>query len=372
MMKDRINILFVHRTSGMLRGGGELFIVQLSEELKKINVNIDFLVGRPILRSVKYKYTNLNVTYLRSPYLWRLAQIHLSRYLDPLGRYFFERRILFYLRKNKKQLDSYDLVIVHINPRLAYFIKREFKKKVLFRNPGRTNDFILHYARMLDGAITAGDGANYLQGVKKVYKISPGVNTNIFKRVKNKVRAKYNISKEDFLMIYVGRLNLLKNVPFLIESFSYFNKKIKNTKLMLVGEGEFYKIYRRKLSNNKNIILVGDVSQERLAEYYSAADVFVLMSKHDCEPNALYEAKACGLPVIAANVGGIPHILKNRKGGFLINHSLQEFTNAAIKLYKDKKLRIKMGNYNLKESKCRTWEHVALEFRDMLEEVNKK
>jgi glycosyltransferase involved in cell wall biosynthesis len=70
-----------------------------------------------------------------------------------------------------------------------------------------------------------------------------------------------------------------------------------------------------KLTHPKAQILVtGYVSSPDLPAYYSLIDVFVYPSLRDGMPNALLEAMACGKPVVATPVGGIPEVKETREG----------------------------------------------------------
>lgn len=65
--------------------------------------------------------------------------------------------------------------------------------------------------------------------------------------------------------------------------------------------------------------------------------------------NVLMEAMACGLPIIATNVGGNKELIVNGKGGYLVQpKSAEELANAIINLIENPELRKNMGIYNLK------------------------
>ena len=61
------------------------------------------------------------------------------------------------------------------------------------------------------------------------------------------------------------------------------------------------------------------VSHQDLATYYQAADFLVISSHSEGWPTVIFESLACGLPVIAHGVGGIPEVLASKKFGLLIN-----------------------------------------------------
>ena len=68
-----------------------------------------------------------------------------------------------------------------------------------------------------------------------------------------------------------------------------------------------------------NVLAVPFVSEpERMAQYYRAADLYVHPAKAEVLPLAIIEAMACGLPVVATNVGGIPEVLVDGETGYLV------------------------------------------------------
>ena len=55
-----------------------------------------------------------------------------------------------------------------------------------------------------------------------------------------------------------------------------------------------------------------------LSTYYRAADVFALASEFDNSPNVVLEAMACGVPVVASDVGGVAEYVRTDRGGSLV------------------------------------------------------
>lgn len=87
---------------------------------------------------------------------------------------------------------------------------------------------------------------------------------------------------------------------------------------------------------------LGAVSDMR--PVYQQAAVCVLTSDHEGTPNVLLEAMACGLPVVATNVGGVPDIVRHGETGFLCEpENLDGLAASLAQLVKNRMLRTEMG-----------------------------
>jgi len=361
----KIKVLIIHRTLSMLLGGGELFFVRLIRSLTKSNVDIDFITAKPFFRKINCVYKDLNVKYVKSPYLWSLAQIHLSRYIDPLDEYCFKFQLFRFLRKNIKK---YDIILVYHYTRIAKDIKITFNKPVIYVSFGYAP--CENNIRFLDKVLTNGAGLDIFKKFGNVVNIPIGIDNNL-KKISSNIREEYQIKNDDFVILFVGRITYIKNLPFLIQGFNEFNKIINNSRLIIVGSGELLNKYNHQ--DNRNIIFTGSVSQEVLNKFYSTADVFTLCSFHECLPLTIDEAKAYSLPIVATRVGGMIKQVKHGKGGFLIDHNVNEFVDSMLKLYKNNNLRKNMGDYNKKSIKSQSWNKSANIFANLCESlINQK
>ena len=104
-------------------------------------------------------------------------------------------------------------------------------------------------------------------------------------------------------------------------------EKHPKARLVIVGDGpekKYLLALSHKLHLKQHTFFIAGMPQERLVEWYSAADIFVLPSRinpsgeKEGQGVVLLEAMACGLPVVASNVGGIPSIVKHEKTGMLV------------------------------------------------------
>ena len=73
--------------------------------------------------------------------------------------------------------------------------------------------------------------------------------------------------------------------------------------------------------------------QERLADFYAAADVVLVPSRSESFGLVALEAGRCGTPVVAAAVGGLPHVVADGATGLLVEgHDPGEHADAALRM----------------------------------------
>lgn len=173
------------------------------------------------------------------------------------------------------------------------------------------------------------------------------------------VREKYGISKDDKLLIFVGRLSEEKGIDLVLSAMKQC--KTPNIKLMIVGgmmpndkEKDAYQISIRKLASEigDSVYFTGYVDQMELTYYYGAADIAVLPSMWE-EPAGLtmVEAMAEGLPVISTVSGGIPEYLGD--AAVLLKRDEMIVSNMAQKIDEilfSKELYDKMHNKGIKRA----------------------
>ena len=124
------------------------------------------------------------------------------------------------------------------------------------------------------------------------------------------IRKKHTIEEKDFVFLNVGRLMPAKDQKNLITAFHSLSGVYPEVKLLIVGEGELrndLEQYIADLNLGDRITLVGN--QQKVADYYNAADCFVLSSAWEGFGIVLAEAMACELPVIATDSGGCSEVV---------------------------------------------------------------
>jgi glycosyltransferase involved in cell wall biosynthesis len=155
----------------------------------------------------------------------------------------------------------------------------------------------------------------------KIKVIYNGVDLARFRPITGKreeMRRKLGIPLDAAVVLTVRRLVYKNGVDTLLDCANIAVKKNPKIMFLVVGKGpdsDSVKLQVKQLGIEANFRLAGFVSDEDLPSYYNAADLFVLPSKSgEGLPLVALEAMACGLPVVATNVGGIREILMKDYG----------------------------------------------------------
>ena len=142
--------------------------------------------------------------------------------------------------------------------------------------------------------------------------------------------------------LYVGGLRPVKGLEYLIRAVPYVLERIPKTKFILVGDGSIRSEIEQlieKLGISESVQLAGYVPRKDLLSYYQKADVFVMPSLNEPQGIVALEAMACGLPVVACNVGGIPEMVQDSENGLLVTPgNVSALSDAIITLLTNKQL----------------------------------
>lgn len=128
----------------------------------------------------------------------------------------------------------------------------------------------------------------------------------IKKSVTGVIRARYNISHDEKIILSVGRLENEKGFKDLIELFAIIPDK--KTKLIIVGQGskeEELKTYATELGLDDRVIFAGLISRAEIWDFYKDADIFMLLSHSEALGLVFWEAMYMKVPVIGRDTGGI-------------------------------------------------------------------
>ncbi len=160
----------------------------------------------------------------------------------------------------------------------------------------------------------------------KYYIVRPGIDVEKFKQE----FLNRDYSNHKFTLGFLGRIVKEKGIYILIDSYKKLLEKFPDVHLIIGGTGkEYYKLQKliNKLGISDKVELKGEITDPK--EFYKRLDLFILPSESEGLPLTILEALASGVPVIAANVGGISEVVKHNFNGRLIDgNSPDDFSDA--------------------------------------------
>jgi glycosyltransferase involved in cell wall biosynthesis len=154
-----------------------------------------------------------------------------------------------------------------------------------------------------------------------------------------------DISADSMIIGSVGSLHRDKGHRYLVEAVPFVVKEVPKAKFVVVGDGPertYLESRAIELGIGSHMTFLGQRSD--VAELMPQFDVFVQPSLREGLPNAVLEASALGLPIIATAVGGVPELVEHGQTGLLVPPgSSQELAQALVRLARDDGLRATLG-----------------------------
>ncbi len=212
---------------------------------------------------------------------------------------------------------------------------------------------------------------------RKISIIPPGVDLGRFYPIpKDEARAFVGVPAEARMILFVGRIEPLKGIETLIRAL----RLIQDTGrlaccphyLAIIGgdpsadaqlmDSEMARLQRlaKQLGVKDVVLFLGKQAQESLPYYYSAADVLVLPSHYESFGMVALEAMACGTPVIASQVGGLPFLVQDGITGFVIPDGEPALlADRLTQLILDANLREQMGKRAVERAQPYAWAEIT-------------
>ncbi len=201
---------------------------------------------------------------------------------------------------------------------------------------------------------------------QKIKVIPAGVNLDTFKPVNQSIARQRVGIHEKQVILYVGRIEPLKGIDVLLEAAALLDRS-DDIRVLIVGgsPGNDAELGRLKaltteLGIESMVTFTGAIKQNKLPDYYSAADVFVLPSHSESFGLAALEAMACGTPVVVSRVGGLKTFIDNGETGYLVPWRCPEpFVQRLEMLLANPLLREAMGRAARAKALQMGWGHAA-------------
>ncbi len=386
-------------------GGTETVVWQTAQQLKALGINTEILATSALSAQPYEQRSGLDIRRFdyQYPYWGLNAAGRLG--LDKKGGNPLSPELERYLFK----LPQLDLIHCHAMQRIAGLARRVARKRQIpyivsfhgghfdvpqsevsaMRTPvGKA----FHYGRLLDPwlrtaqAIPDADGlicvgySEYLKTRhsypdKPVLYLPNGVNTKQSSQGQgNRFRAAYGIPPEQRLLLCVARLDPQKNQLALIELM----QRLQDSELGLVLIGPAtstdythrLKTALQRLPGQVWLIEGLPPDSQLLADAYAAAELFILPSIHEPFGIVVLEAWMHKKPVIAADVGGLSHLVKHQHNG-LHFAGLEQLEAQTRQLLKTPAERLRLGEAGYHTACTQySWEQISCRLRDFYRQVS--
>jgi glycosyltransferase involved in cell wall biosynthesis len=205
----------------------------------------------------------------------------------------------------------------------------------LCRDSFRIADLNIFVSRSLERTLKA-----FAQSEGRCEVLIRGVDLNAF----------YPPKAEDMrkpIVLFVGAVRASKGAFDLLEAWTQVVVRCPHAELWIVGSdytnGQFAGDVRSR-GHNKSIKILGPQPLSNVADFMRQAQVLCLPSHGEGTPNCVMEAMACGLPVVATDVGGIPDIVETNRTGVLVQKGdAHGLADALASLLHNSDRRVRMG-----------------------------
>jgi glycosyltransferase involved in cell wall biosynthesis len=169
-------------------------------------------------------------------------------------------------------------------------------------------------------------------------------------------------------VLFVGGLEPRKGLDDLIRAMKVVVSGVTDARLIVVAKAGFrgtdnwiaYESLAHSLELTDRIDFRESVDQVTLLGLYADCDVLALPSRNEGWGLVLMEAMACGKPVVATRVGGIPELVRNRTEGILVEAGdVKGIADSITRLLKDPALRDRMGRAGRRRVRDFSWDSTA-------------
>lgn len=172
-------------------------------------------------------------------------------------------------------------------------------------------------------------------------------------------------------LLFVGRVVYQKGLDVLFEALA----RLRDLpwQLTIVGDGPYRAVLESQaeaLGLRERIRFAGWQSPERIPDFYRQANLFVFPSRDEGMPNAVLEAMASGLPVVATRIAGNEELITPETGRLVPKENVVALSGALGELLRDAALRQQMGEAARQRVMAHyTWEAAARRYLALIQEV---
>jgi D-inositol-3-phosphate glycosyltransferase len=207
--------------------------------------------------------------------------------------------------------------------------------------------------------------------------IPPGVDHRVFSPGDRRAARRHVGLPPGPMVLFVGRIQPLKGVQLAVRTLAALESR--HSTLVVVGgpsgtagaaEIAALQMLVADLGLEARVRFVRPQAHERLVSYYRAADVCIVPSHTESFGLVALEAAACGTPVVAANVGGLRHIVQHGASGSLVDgRDPHDYAAPIDRILRGDPSTIGMREYSAKHSARYRWSIAAARLRRQYDDI---
>lgn len=328
-----INIKVLQLISNNDYGGGGNHILNICKAPKEKYDSLICCIGQGILfdkaREASIDGINLSVKEIIHG---KLIQYINNNKIDIINFHGAKANFLYIFLKNKLPIPS--VVTVHSDYR-SDFLNNKIKY-ILFTPLNKLGLSKFKYYICVSNYIKELLEDNNFRGEKFIVNNGVYINSRGTDESKESIRKKYNIGRQDFVFVTVGRMHPIKNHTAIIEAFARLKREVEDIKLLLVGDGVLFETLKEKINNlniENEVIFTGWVNNA--SDYIKASDISVLasFSEGGAPPIAVLDSALARTAVITTKVGDMDKIIDDTMGYLVSENSVEELYNGMKKAY---------------------------------------
>jgi glycosyltransferase involved in cell wall biosynthesis len=282
---------------------------------------------------------------------------------------------LFRFQGNIVHVDVFSDNAFYIATIAAKIAKARRKKLILTLRGGKFIEFFEHNPRKIHKVLRQADILQTPSLFIQNSFIAKGYN---IRRIPNAVDLlKFSCERSSVKrhsILWVRAFTGIYNPGLAIQILKELTDRYPDTTLTMVGPDKGIMQEMKKLAADLHvedrIAFTGPIAHHLLPRYFQLHEVYINTTSYESFGNAVFEAAACGIPIVSTAVGEIPFLWNAGEDILLVEEkNAKEFAKMIIRLFNNKDLAGSISESARKKAECYSWENIIPKWIAMLEEL---
>ncbi|MDB5178969.1 MAG: hypothetical protein JWN01_912 [Patescibacteria group bacterium] len=163
------------------------------------------------------------------------------------------------------------------------------------------------------------------------------------------IRKKYDLQKDDQIILSVSRIGTEKNLGLIIESFDIIGARNPNAKLVFIGYGDDLELFKQQAAKSPyadRIQFTGQIDHQKLGAFYSIGSVYGCAALTDTQGMTLNEAACAGMPIVMIDKQ-VSEVIVNGENGYFSRNTAKDFAAKILQVLSNPKLHARMSKRSI-------------------------